>query len=76
MKKLLLLGAVPFLVGCSDGGYGFGYNGGGSAGNYSGFSYMDTGGAGSYTCEGVIGSGSDPATYCATGEHPHLCECY
>ena len=59
-------------MGCG-GGYGFGYNGGGSAGNYSGFSYMDTGGAGSYTCEGIMPTAHQ--MYCDTGEHPQLCDC-
>ena len=66
MKKLLLLAAVPFLVGCTNGGYGFGYNGGGGAINWS-----NPGTADSYTCEEV----AMPEAYCATGEHPNLCDC-
>ena len=29
----------------------------------------------SYTCDGVTGSGGSTADYCATGEHPNLCDC-
>jgi|TARA_X000000368_G_scaffold261803_1_gene207245 hypothetical protein len=67
MKKLLLLGAVPFLVGCSDGGYGFGYNGGAPAINWS-----NPGTADSYTCEEA---GDNAEAYYATGEHPNLSDC-
>jgi hypothetical protein len=67
IKKLLLLGAVPFLVGCSDGGYGFGYNGGAPAINWS-----NPGTADSYTCEEA---GENAEAYYATGEHPNLSDC-
>jgi len=67
MKKLLLLGAVPFLVGCSDGGYGFGYNGGAPAINWSNPGTADT-----YTCEEA---GDNAEAYYATGEHPNLSDC-
>ena len=50
-------------------GCGIGMNNGGGGGGS--FSYMDTGGAGTYTCEEV----AMPETYCATGEHPNLCDC-
>ena len=64
MKKLLLLGAVPLIVGCTNHGGGFG----------SGpFNYMDTGSAGSYTCEGIMPTAHQ--MYCDTGEHPNLCDC-
>ena len=33
--------------------------------------WSNPGTAGSYTCEEV----TDPANYCATGEHPNLCDC-
>ena len=33
--------------------------------------WSNPGVADSYTCEEV----TDPAAYCATGEHPNLCEC-
>ena len=58
MKKLLLL--APLLVGCTNSGMGFGYNGPGYPSQ-----------PGSYTCEEV----AMPEAYCATGEHPNLCEC-
>ena len=67
MKKLLLLGAVPFLVGCCDGGYGFGYNGGAPAINWSNPGTADT-----YTCEEA---GDNAEAYYATGEHPNLSDC-
>ena len=61
MKKLLLLTPL-LLMGCTNHGGGFG----------SGpFNYMDTGGAGEYTCENT----SFHDHYCATGEHPNLCNC-
>ena len=63
MRKLLLLTPL-LLMGC-----GIGMNNGGGGGGS--FSYMDTGGASSYSCEEV----TDPASYCATGEHPNLCDC-
>ena len=63
MKRLLLLTPL-LLMGC-----GIGMNNGGGGGGS--FSYMDTGGAGTYTCEEV----AMPETYCATGEHPNLCDC-
>ena len=60
MKKLLLL--TPFLLmGCTNGGMGFGYNG-------PGFPRSP----GTYTC---TTAGAIAANYCATGEHPHLCDC-
>ena len=61
-KRISLLLLAPLLVGCTNHGGGFG----------SGpFNYLDTGNAGSYTCEEV----TDAVSYCATGEHPNLCEC-
>ena len=33
--------------------------------------WSNPGVADSYTCEEV----TDPANYCATGEHPNLCDC-
>jgi|MDSV01.2.fsa_nt_gb hypothetical protein len=33
--------------------------------------WSNPGVADSYTCEEV----ADPANYCATGEHPNLCDC-
>ena len=67
MKKLLLLASTPFLVGCSDGGYGFGYNGGAPAINWSNPGTADT-----YTCEEA---GDNAEAYYATGEHPNLSDC-
>ena len=57
--KKLLL-LVPLLVGCT--------NHGGIA-LPDGFTMPGT--ADLYTCEEV----ADPANYCATGEHPNLCDC-
>ena len=55
-------------MGCaSDGGMGFGYNGGGGAINWS-----NPGTAGSYTCESA---GENASAYYATGEHPNLADC-
>ena len=31
--------------------------------------------AGEYTCDSVTGSGGSTEDFCATGEHPHLCDC-
>ena len=65
MKNILLLTPL-LLMGCaSDGGYGFGYNGGG--GNWNPPST-----AGEYTCESA---GENAAAYYATGEHPNLSDC-
>ena len=50
-------------------GCGLGMNNGGGGGGS--FSYMDTGDAGEYTCENT----SFHDHYCATGEHPNLCDC-
>ena len=67
MKNILLLTPL-LLMGCaSDGGMGFGYNGGGGAINWS-----NPGTAGSYTCESA---GENAAAYYATGEHPNLSDC-
>ena len=62
MRKLLLITPL-LLMGCTNHGGGFGAP--------SGWSYMDTGGAGEYTCENT----SFHDHYCATGEHPNLCDC-
>ena len=61
MRKLLLLGVLPLLVGCTNGGMGIGYNGPGYPSE-----------PGTYTC---TTAGASAANYCATGEHPHLCDC-
>tara|TARA_B100001094_G_C18071231_1_gene740119 strand:- start:217 stop:426 length:210 start_codon:yes stop_codon:yes gene_type:complete len=63
MIRLLLL--TPLLVGCTNGGGGFGYNGGG-------VNYNPPGTAGSYTCESA---GSNAQAYYDTGEHPNLADC-
>ena len=60
MKNILLLTPL-LLMGCSNGGLGFGYNGPG---------YPSS--PGTYTC---ITAGASAANYCATGEHHHLCDC-
>ena len=65
MRKLLLLGVLPLLVGCTNGGMGFGYNGGG-------VNWNPPGTAGEYTCESA---GENAAAYYATGEHPNLADC-
>jgi len=53
-------------MGCaSDGGMGFGYNGGG-------VNWNPPGTAGEYTCESA---GENAAAYYATGEHPNLADC-
>jgi len=67
MKKLFLLATAPFLVGCTNGGMGFGYNGGAPSINWS-----NPGTADSYTCEEA---GDNAAAYYATGEHPNLADC-
>ena len=64
MKKLLLL--TPFLLmGCTNGGMGFGQNGGG-------VNWNPPGQADEYTCESA---GENAAAYYATGEHPNLSDC-
>jgi hypothetical protein len=60
MKKLLLLTPL-LLMGCTSDGMGFGYNGPGYSSS-----------PGTYTC---TTAGASAANYCATGEHPHLCDC-
>ena len=65
MKKLLLLASAPFLVGCTNSGMGFGYNGGG-------VNWNPPGTADEYTCESAV---ENAAAYCATGEHPNLSDC-
>ena len=54
-------------MGCTNGGMGFGYNGGAPAINWS-----NPGTADSYTCEEA---GENAAAYYATGEHPNLADC-
>jgi len=65
MKKLSLILLAPFLVGCTNGGMGFGYNGGG-------VNWNPPGQADEYTCESA---GENAAAYYATGEHPNLADC-
>ena len=60
MKNLLLITPL-LLMGCTNGGMGFGYNGPGYPSE-----------PGTYTC---TTAGASAANYCATGEHPHLCDC-
>ena len=65
MKNILLLTPL-LLMGCaSDGGMGFGYNGGG-------VNWNPPGTAGESTCESA---GENAAAYYATGEHPNLADC-
>ncbi len=67
MKKLLLV--LPILLA----GCGLGMNNGGGGGRgLDSYSFMNTGSADSYTCEEV---GDQRESYCATGEHPNLCNC-
>ena len=48
-------------------------SGGGAGGNYpAGWNPYPPGKVGDYSCEDV---GSDSHVYCATGEHPDLCNC-
>ena len=67
MAKILILFSFPLLIGCTNGGMGFGYNGGAPAINWS-----NPGTADSYTCEEA---GENAAAYYATGEHPNLSDC-
>ena len=55
-------------MGCTNGGMGFGYNGGGGAIDWS-----PPGQAGSYTCESA---GENAQAYYETGEHPNLADCF
>ena len=64
MKHLLLLTPL-LLMGCTNGGMGFGYNGGG-------VNWNPPGQADEYTCESA---GENAAAYYATGEHPNLADC-
>ena len=52
-------------MGCTNGGMGFGYNGGG-------VNWNPPGTADEYTCESA---GENAAAYYATGEHPNLSDC-
>jgi len=52
-------------MGCTNGGMGFGYNGGG-------VNWNPPGQADEYTCESA---GENAAAYYATGEHPNLADC-
>ena len=70
MKNLLLL--TPFLLmGC---GLGMNNGGGGSGYGLDAYSFMNTGSAGSYSCTDVPDTYTQ-GQYCATGEHPNLCDC-
>ena len=64
MKKLLLASSF-LLMGCTNGGMGFGYNGGG-------VNWNPPGQADDYTCEEA---GENAAAYYATGAHPNLSDC-
>ena len=61
MKKLLLLTPLILLSGCNI------------SGGMGAIDWSMPGDAGDYTCEDA---GSLANSYCATGEHPHLCECF
>ena len=52
-------------MGCTNGGMGFGYNGGG-------VNWNPPGTADEYTCEEA---GDNAEAYYATGEHPNLSDC-
>jgi hypothetical protein len=64
MKNLLLITPL-LLMGCTNGGMGFGYNGGG-------VNWNPPGTADEYTCEEA---GDNAEAYYATGEHPNLSDC-
>ena len=64
MKNLLLITPL-LLMGCTTGGMGFGYNGGG-------VNWNPPGTADEYTCEEA---GDNAEAYYATGEHPNLSDC-
>ena len=64
MKNLLLITPL-LLMGCTNGGMGFGYNGGG-------VNWNPPGTADEYTCESA---GDNAEAYYATGEHPNLSDC-
>ena len=66
MKNLLLLTPL-LLIGCTNGGMGFGYNGGGGSIDWSPPVQAD-----SYTCESA---GENAQAYYETGEHPNLADC-
>ena len=64
MKNLILITPL-LLMGCTNGGMGFGYNGGG-------VNWNPPGTADEYTCEEA---GDNAEAYYATGEHPNLSDC-
>jgi len=70
MTRIKLLLLAPLLVGCTNGGYGFGYNGGAPAINWS-----NPGTPGVYSCEYAEGVEGGAQAWCDTGEHPNLCDC-
>jgi len=59
MNKRLLILLTPLLVGCDP------------SGGMGSINWTGPGSAGDYTCEEV----AMPEAYCATGEHPNLCDC-
>tara|TARA_E500000331_G_C16999827_1_gene601509 strand:- start:517 stop:708 length:192 start_codon:yes stop_codon:yes gene_type:complete len=61
----LLFPIILLLTGCTNSGMGS-----------IDWSYPGT--AGNYSCEDMIGEETpniQAQAYCATGEHPHLCDC-
>ena len=61
MKKLLLLTPLILLSGCNI------------SGGMGSVDWSMPGDADEYTCEDA---GPLASSYCATGEHPHLCDCF
>ena len=61
MKKLLLITHLILLSGCNI------------SGGMGAIDWSMPGDAGDYTCEDA---GPLASSYCATGEHPHLCDCF
>ena len=66
LRNLFFLPFAVLLTGCIT-------SGGGAGGSYTAcWNPYPPGKAGDYSCEDV---GSDSHVYCATGEHPDLCNC-
>ena len=66
MRNLFFLHLAVLLTGCIT-------SGGGAGGSYpAGWNPFPPGKAGDYSCDDV---GGNAPVYCATGEHPDLCNC-